>query len=98
MRAPENPGRRKGDEQRLWTLTYSQIAEWSGLAPRSVRAYASQGQYDPREIESVLCWVNARRQRQGLPLIGLPAHEVNAPPPTPPSGYNPETASFPDEE
>lgn len=73
MRRPENPGRRLGAEERLWSLTYSQIAAWVRLAPRTVRAYASQGQFKRDSLESVLAWANERRRRLGLDLIGQPA-------------------------
>lgn len=73
MQRNKSPGRPIGAEQRLWCLTYSQIAEWAGLKARTVREYAtSRCQFDPRDIESVLQWVNTRRLKQGLPLIGQP--------------------------
>lgn len=72
----KSPGRPIGAEQRLCWLTYSQIAGWVGLKPRTVREYASRSQFDQTSVESVLQWVNARRQKRGLPLIGQP------PPPT----------------
>jgi len=72
MRRPDNPGRRVGSEERLWVLTYSQIAAWVHLAPRTVRSYASEGQFKRDSIESVLQWVNERRRRLGLDMIGQP--------------------------
>jgi hypothetical protein len=55
-------------ECKIWSLTYSTIAEWTGLRVVTVRNCASRGDFDPRDIESVLCWVNARRQRLGMPI------------------------------
>ena len=46
-------------ECKIWSLTYSTIAEWTGLRVVTVRNCASRGDFDPRDIESVLCWVNA---------------------------------------
>ena len=63
---------RSGKGNRLWVLTYGQIEAWTGLRLNSVRAYASRGEFDPRDIDSVLRWVNARRARRSLPLIGIP--------------------------
>jgi hypothetical protein len=59
-------------ECKIWSLTYSVIAKWTGLRVVTVRNCASRGDFDPRDIESVLGWANARRQRLGLPLIGVP--------------------------
>ncbi len=100
-------GRKKGSEQRLWTLTYSQIAVWVGLTVPTVRSYSHRGQFDHRSIESVLQFVNARRQRFGLPLIGLPDQPVqqpDQPEPEPdtithtpiyiPSSYDPQTGAY----
>ena len=41
------------------------------IAGDTARQYAHR-EYDPRNIESVIYWVNARRQRLGLPMIGVP--------------------------
>ena len=59
-------------ECKIWSLTYSRIAEWTGLRVVTVRNCASRGDFDPRDVESVLSWVNTRRQRLGLPMIGVP--------------------------
>ena len=68
-------------ECKIWSLTYSTIAEWTGLRVVTVRNCASRGDFDPRDIESVLCWVNSRRQRLGLAMIGVPDgdNQVDAP-------------------
>jgi len=65
--------RNKGDENKLWTLHYSQIAAWVGLAVSTVRTYAQRKHFQRDSIESVLQWANGRRLAQGLPLIGIPA-------------------------
>ena len=67
--------RNKGDEDKLWTLKYSQIAEWTGLEVSTLRTYATRGQFKRDDIESVLEWVNARRQAAGIPLIGEPENK-----------------------
>jgi len=66
------PPKPAGAQKKLCHLTYSQIAEWVGLAPRSVIQYASRGEFKSDDLESVLRWVNARRQVRGLPMIGVP--------------------------
>lgn len=62
--------RRERGEQRFWSITYSQIAEWTGLKLSSVRTYGARRLFDPHDIDGTLKWVNERRQRLGLPLIG----------------------------
>jgi len=85
-------------EQRFAGLTYSQIARWTGLTLHTVRSYASRGQFDPRDIDSVLSWVNVRRASRGLPLIGAPDRPIDSPAPPAPiapnGGYNPLTGEF----
>ena len=43
-----------------------------GIAGDTARQYAQRGQFDPRDLDSALKWINARRTAKGLPLIGLP--------------------------
>ena len=63
-------------EQRFGGVTYSQIAEWSGLKLSTIQAYGARRRgFDPHNLESVLQWVNARRQARGLPMIGAPEEE-----------------------
>lgn len=57
---------------RLACVTYPLIARWTGLQISSVRTYAKQGLFNPRDLQSVLCWVNTRRRQGGLPMIGVP--------------------------
>ena len=65
--------RPKGSRTVLVRITYDTIGELAGgIAGDTARQYAQRGQYDSRDLESVLRWVNARRTAKGLPLIGLP--------------------------
>jgi hypothetical protein len=66
-------------QTRLCSITYSQIAEWTGLALHTVRSYASRGEFDQGDIESVLTWVNGRRASAGLPMIGQPKEPDSLP-------------------
>ena len=65
------------------------------------RQYAQRGQFDPRSLDSLLEWLNARRTTKGLPMIGIPDQadreslELLAPN-LPDSGYNPLTGEFED--
>lgn len=96
------PTKPKGARKRLWALTYATIADWTGLAPRSVIQYASRGDFRPNNIESVLAWANERRRRRGLPPIGEACDKVQPdetttvimPPPPIASTYNPLTGEF----
>ncbi len=72
---PKNPGRRKGDHTRLIVVTYKTIADLAGLSVRSVQDYSQRGQYDSRDLESVLQWVNARHAAAGEPLFGIPTKQ-----------------------
>lgn len=65
--------RPQGSRNRLVSLTYDTIAEMAGgITGDTARRYAGRGQYDSRDLASVLSWVNGRRVAQGLPLIGIP--------------------------
>jgi len=87
--------KRTRGEQRFGGLTYSQIAEWTGLKLSTVQAYGARKVFQPRNLVSVLQWVNARRARRGLPLIGAPEHLPTSPEPIAPTGgYNPTTGEF----
>ena len=58
--------RPKGSRTVLVRITYDTIGELAGgIAGDTARQYAQRGQFDPRDIESVLAWVNARRPRKG---------------------------------
>ena len=97
------PGRR--GPARLIAVTYPQIAKWTGYTLNTVRSYACRGFYDPRDLESVLTWINRQRAKRGWPLIGLP--EKAADPgvdtlenvtgcatPLPATGYNARKGAF----
>lgn len=65
--------RPKGSRTVLVRLTYDTIGELAGgIAGDTARQYAQRGQFNPRDLDSTLTWVNARRNAKGLPLIGLP--------------------------
>ena len=65
--------RPKGSRNTLIAITYDTIGELAGgIAGDTARQYAQRGQFDPRNLDSALAWVNARRQRLGLPMIGVP--------------------------
>ena len=101
---PENPGRTKGAFETLISITYKEIAEWSGLSLATVRQYASRKQFDSRDINSVLQWCNVRRKANGLPSIGETTEIEDSPsdspliPTNPPTnhngGYNPQKGGY----
>jgi hypothetical protein len=69
--------RPKGSRTVLVRITYDVIAELAGgITGDTARQYARRGEYDSRNLKSVLCWVNSRRHAKGLPLIGLPTDEA----------------------
>ncbi len=68
--------RPKGSRNTLIRITYDDIGRLAGIAGDTARQYAQRGQFAPRNLDSVLCWVNARRTTKGLPPIGLPTGQV----------------------
>ena len=62
----------KGSRNTLIRITYDDIGRLAGIAGDTARQYAHRGQYHPRDIDSLLAWVNARRTMKGLQPIGLP--------------------------
>ena len=64
--------RPKGSRNALIRITYDDIGRLAGIAGDTARQYAQRGQFDPRNLDSLLAWVNARRTMKGLPPIGLP--------------------------
>ena len=74
--------RPKGSRNTLIAITYDTIGELAGgIAGDTARQYAQRGRFDPRNLDTVLAWVNTRRQRLGLPMIGVPDgdNQVDAP-------------------
>ena len=70
--------RPQGSRNRLVTLDYDVIAELAGgITGDTARRYAQRRLYDPRDLGSLLSWVNSRRQRQGEPLLGLPTDDAS---------------------
>ncbi|MBI2479354.1 MAG: hypothetical protein HYV60_12200, partial [Planctomycetia bacterium] len=72
--------RPKGSRTVLVRITYDDIGRLAGIAGDTAREYARRGEYDSRNLESVLYWVNTRRGAKGLPLIGLPTEVGEAVP------------------
>ena len=64
-------GRPRGSRNTLVRLDYDSIGELAGVRGNTARAYANRHEHDSRDLGSILRWVNERRQRQGLPLIGV---------------------------
>ena len=64
--------RPKGSRTVLVRITYDTIGELAGgITGDTARQYAQRGQFDSRDLDSALTWINARRTAKGLPLIGL---------------------------
>ena len=68
--------RPKGSRTVLVRITYDTIGELAGaIAADAAKRHAQRGEFDSRDLESVLRWVNERRITKGLPLIGLPTDD-----------------------
>ena len=67
--------RPKGSRNALIRITYDDIGRLAGIAGDTARQYAHRGQFAPRDLNSLLAWVNARRAQAGQPIIGMPAEE-----------------------
>ena len=92
-------GRPEGSRNTLIAITYDTIGELAGgIAGDTARQYAQRGQFNPRSLDSLLEWANARRTTKGLPMIGVPDQADPEPsaPNLPGSGYNPLTGEFED--
>ncbi len=50
------------------------MAGFNAPNDNTARQYAQRGQFNSRDLDSALTWVNARRTAKGLPLIGLPTN------------------------
>lgn len=68
--------RPKGSRTVLVRITYDDIGRLAGIAGDTAKQYAQRGQFDSRDLDSLLQWVNDRRTAKGLPLIGLPTDEA----------------------
>lgn len=64
--------RPKGSRTTLIAVNFDTLGRLSGLTGNTVRQYAQRRQFNPRDLDSALAWVNARRNAKGLQLIGLP--------------------------
>ena len=64
--------RPKVSPTKLIAVNFDTLGRLSGLTGNTVRQYAQRGQFNPRDLDSALAWVNARRGAKGLPLVGLP--------------------------
>ncbi len=64
--------------QKFAAVTYEWVAEQSGLALSSVQSYGANGTFDKNDLDSTLAFINLRRLRRGLPMIGDP-HTKKAP-------------------
>ena len=64
---PPNP-----PNQLATTSIASVVADRSAGDTVTKKQYAPRGEYDPRSLDSVLQWVNARRAAKGVSLIGAP--------------------------
>jgi len=95
---PRGPGH-------LIIITHPLIAELTGLGLTTVHTYASRGQFDQKDLDSVLSFINHHRQKRGWELIGLPKYisgetieipmkSPKAAPKAPASGYNPLHAAY----
>jgi hypothetical protein len=65
--------RQTGSRNTLVKVDYDLIGDLAGIAGDTAKQYAHRGEYDSRCLDSVLRWVNGRRDAKGLPLIGMPS-------------------------
>ena len=66
-----------GSRNALIRITYEDIGRLAGITGDTARQYAQRGQFDSRDLDSMLAWINARRAAKGLPLVGLPADNAS---------------------
>lgn len=57
-----------GSRNTLISIDYDVIGQLAGIAGDTAKQYAHRGEYDPRNLESVLQWVNGRRAAKGTAL------------------------------
>lgn len=58
--------------QKFAAVTYEWVAEQSGLKVSSVQSYGAKGVFDRDDLDSTLAFINLRRLRRGLPMLGDP--------------------------
>ena len=69
--------RSKGSRNTLIRIDYDTIGLMAGVAGDTAKQCAHRGEYDPRNLESILRWINGRRAAKRLPLIGMPSENVS---------------------
>lgn len=67
---PNRSHRRKGTENTLCRITYTEIARLSGLTTSTVKMYAWNHKFDPYDLGSVLRFIVSYRAKRGLSPIG----------------------------
>ena len=60
--------RQTGSRNTLIRIDYDVIGQLAGIAGDTAKQYAHRGEYDPRNLENVLEWVNGRRVAKGVVL------------------------------
>jgi hypothetical protein len=65
--------RQRGSRNLLVKIDYDLIGDLAGVAGNTAKLLAHRGEYNPRDLDSLLTWLNKRRLRQGQPMIGVPA-------------------------
>lgn len=75
---PENSrvSKKTRGEQRFAAITYSRLADWTGLTLETIRSYGAAGRIPKHDLAATLRWVNIYRERQGKPLIGDPTESL----------------------
>jgi hypothetical protein len=68
--------RKARGESKLCSVTYTQLSEWTLLSVGALRNMQHAGVIDVRNLVGILTWVNRRRARLGLPMIGQPADDL----------------------
>ena len=66
-----------GSRNALIRITYDDIGQLAGITGDTARQYAQRGQFDSRDLDSLLAWINARRAAKRLPLVGMPADNAS---------------------
>ncbi|MFN7877420.1 MAG: hypothetical protein ACK5PB_19020 [Pirellula sp.] len=64
--------RNKGSRNTLIRIDYDTIGRMAGVSGDTAKQHRNRGEYDPRNLDNLLQWVNVRRTVRGLPMIGVP--------------------------